>query len=371
VVAVACSAALVSACDDDERCGPGEVDVGGGCVLDADPICRCGPLTRWEPPYGCVSDFFEPVGLTPAVACCGPGTELDPGGFCVATAPAITCEPSRSPRVNEVGDWYCGPFGPGACGPPCPPPEPGNVAVCGRFVEAETAEPIDSDDATGESCDPENPSSGGPCALSVTFHSALQYAADPSSAPAIVPASMRVTDCGWFAAELEEPELGFLAVVVDRNAELADTRVPTVHVLPAPQGSRLNGLIMYSVRRATDAAWTATAGDPFGGQTFADRGAVLATYLHAGAPVAGVQVVADGEQPQSDFYFADTDPWTRTTVDPALDATGVNGSALLVDSPFVDHSGGGGEPPGCYWPESLATGIAGTIMVQRFEAECP
>ena len=55
----------------------------------------------------------------------------------------------------------------------------------------------------------------------------------------------------------------------------------------------------------------------------------------------------------------------------ALDATGANGSTLLVNSNLVEHSGTGAEPSGCEWPALLAMAAPGVLFVDPMPISCP
>jgi hypothetical protein len=94
------------------------------------------------------------------------------------------------------------------------------------------------------------------------------------------------------------------------------------------------------------------AGDPFAGATYAETGGIVGIFVDpaaaaepplAGGPVGGVAITRDGvATADDDSYFSNLYA-DRTTVDADQDATGANGSALLVGSATpVPHSGTGG-----------------------------
>jgi hypothetical protein len=110
-----------------------------------------------------------------------------------------------------------------------------------------------------------------------------------------------------------------------------------------------------------------SAGSPFGLVTFAEHGALLATFSKDGVPVPGVTVTRNGlAVPADDYYFSDPGADSRTTISPAQTMTGANGAALVTDSGLIDHSGTGGESGGCVWSEELADTIAGVVTVADF-----
>jgi hypothetical protein len=124
------------------------------------------------------------------------------------------------------------------------------------------------------------------------------------------------------------------------------------------------------VRITTDAAWTSTAGDPFDGASFAEKGVIAGIFLLEGVPVEGMVLKRDpdGVVPADDFYFSDANPLTRTTVDPLQDATGPNGTALMVNSGAVYHLAQGYVPDHCYWGAELAKSLPGAVVVTEFHA---
>jgi hypothetical protein len=86
--------------------------------------------------------------------------------------------------------------------------------------------------------------------------------------------------------------------------------------------------------------------------------------MAGGERVEGVQALVNGS-PGTSFYFADAEASTVLEVDPALTATGLNGTALTVSSDLVPYSGQGGEPAGCEWPSKTADAVPGLIWVLR------
>ena len=134
--------------------------------------------------------------------------------------------------------------------------------------------------------------------------------------------------------------------------------MPALTIVHAPEGTLRNDLTPYVVRTDTDVWWTATAGDPFSGESFSQRGVHLLLMKHGNAPVAGVEV-SNGQV----FYFADTDLAVRSTVDPDATATGVDGAALRVDS-TIGAEVTGGEPPGCAWSPLPFGTIPGYVWVE-------
>jgi hypothetical protein len=321
--------AAIGGCDS-PICGDGTIERGRQCVVlvDAGPATCCGPGTHEDPELGCVPDEVR------------------------------TCDACAFPVLLDDGLVHC--FGHGdGCPVPCPPPGPGNVSVCGRMVDVETGASIDDGNGDGSPCDPSDPAETGPCSLAIRFYAALDLA--DGDAAELVPYALHFNNCGDFSAEVEEPSVGFLAVVVD-DAAAADDHAAAVVVLPAQAGVRHDDVTLFGLRRTTDIAWTTAAGDPFAGQTFAQQGAELLLFRYGDDPVGGV-TVGNGEV----FYFADNDPAQRALLDPALTATAVNGAALRAGS-MASASASGSEPDGCDWSPLPWGGTPGFVRVDDVHA---
>jgi hypothetical protein len=100
--------------------------------------------------------------------------------------------------------------------------------------------------------------------------------------------------------------------------------------------------------------------------TFSEVGVYMPIFLHAGAPVEGVEITNNGgTRPADSFYFDDSDPDLRRSVAPGQSATGVNGTGLMVGSGLSVHSGAGGEVAGCVWPQDQAVAIPGVVFAQE------
>jgi hypothetical protein len=174
----------------------------------------------------------------------------------------------------------------------------------------------------------------------------------------LVPGDLTFDDCGRFAAiDIDEPASGVLAILVGDSVAV-NQHVPSFAVFPAPEGTRRNDLLVYSVRAEADVWWTATAGNPFGGESFSQRGGHLLLLQHGEDPVAGV-TVGNGEL----FYFGDDDPELRSSIDPDATATGVNGAALRVDS-SIGATATGAETSGCVWDPLPFGTVPGHVWVE-------
>ena len=333
--------------------------------LGCDPI-DCGPGTL-ENNGSCV-----PADNMPDDAVCGAGTKLGPSGTCVPDQLTF-CDPDTTiEQIDEAtGVITCiGAGGGCATDLPCTAPTANNLSICGRLIDTETDQPIAAMNATGAACDPGNPSATGPCSLSVTFVDALQFAQNPQTATPHVPARFLLDDCGRYRAEDIGPSsFGFMGVAIDDATGTGDRYKLTGVALPDGDAKPARGFAAYGTRNETDAAWSAA----ISGQSFATRGVVAAVFRHGAVPVAGVAIRRDSQAiVADDYYFSNTAPSVRSTVDTALTVTGANGTALAVNpgsASVAAHDGAGAEPSGCRWPSSLAAAIPGVVFFQLKVAE--
>jgi len=248
---------------------------------------------------------------------------------------------------------------------PCPPsPDPARVNVCGRIFDVESnllvGAPLE-----GAVCRPGM--TDGACRLEILPYHALAFAGDTDIPPLPFDRSYLDT-CGRFQLEnVRYPDLGYLGLGVD-DVGGADDFGKGGLATQVFQGESRGGLVMYAISHTTDATWSSAAN--LVGDSLVERGAILAVFTRDGAPVEGV-VVTEGGAPDvaNDYYFSDTTPDTRRSVDPLRAATGPNGSALLLNSGLVEHSGTGGETDGCRWSSGLATTIGGVLLHMPRECE--
>jgi len=240
---------------------------------------------------------------------------------------------------------------------PCPDAAPNKVSVCGRILDVADTVEVGAGVAFAE-CG-EGDTAGG-CAVDITPYDALDFAGNPNGATPLPYVSKYRDTCGRYRlVEVNRPSLGFLGLAVD-DSGTDDVYALTGNAFPVVSAEVRPDQRAWAVTHALDAQWTTDA--ELVGDSFVTRGAILALFADDnGDPVAGVTFTEMGNpEVDNDFYFADTDPATRLTVDPALDVTGANGSALKINSALVEHSGNGG---GCTWTSDLAAAIPGVLFV--------
>lgn len=342
VAALAALLACAAGCQDTE-CGEGTIERNDKCV-PAD-------------------------GVSPEADSCGPGTQYSPAeGACVPIAPPTQCGPNTVQEVGDDGVVICVGVGGGSCDQPiaCPQPDAAKTTLCGQVVDAESGEPlVEGDGSDTSACNPEEPTADGPCSLELFVYDAVPFATAPEDAEPLPADELTIDRCGRFrAVNAPIPSAGIIAVTTDDNTNGgADVRAHSGIASRVAPGQRVVGREIVSVQRATDAAWTSSAGDPFGGVSFVEKGVSLVTFRRAGVPQAGVTAtVAGNPSAEDDFYF-DSAETTRTNIDPAATATGANGTALLVNIALSQLSGQGQEPAGCTWATELAATPANTVFV--------
>lgn len=222
----------------------------------------------------------------------------------------------------------------------CPTADAESVTICGRILDVGTNQPVDG--------------SG----LEVLPYDALEFAQNPGG---LMHEERYVDSCGRFrVANVVRPSLGFVALSVD-DIGGADVHGRAAIVVSPAAGETLSGERLYAIRHGLDGAWTDAAG--LDGGSFVERGAILAIFSDPGGdPMPGVTVTENGAaEVANDYYFADADPSTRTTVDPVAAQSGANGSALKIDSQLSEHAGTIGGSPLC--DSALAVTIPGVLLV--------
>jgi len=348
-LAIAPLSTLWLGCDTLE-CGEGTTEVNGVCVAADGEIPEniyCAQGTHWDPAtQGCIPDL-EP-------------TECEEG------TTQIVLDPER-------GIFICQGIGGGdICERPCPQPTAGKNTVCGRLTDAETGEYIEMADADGTDClDIPAGDRTGPCLLDVLFYDALGFAQNPTGTAPLPTDELFVNNCGWYmGTNIPTPALGYMAVGAEDSDGAADTYVLSGVAFPVAPGERFADQKTYVARHASDETWTDTAGYPFGATTFAGKGVFMPIFSIAGeVPVTGVKITRDpaGVVPADDFYFDDTDPTVRSSVNVTQDSTGPNGAGLMINSPLVDHAGTGGDnlPAGCVWEPELAKSIPTVVFANE------
>jgi hypothetical protein len=306
---------------------------------------------------------------------CGLGTLLGPDGTCIPEHPPTICgDFTVADTTTMPGTTVCVGTGGGGCDfdLTCPTPDATRVSVCGRLFDVETDARIEGLDAAGARCGSGSEVLDGPCEFEITFYDALDFAGDPEGATPIVPQDFFIDDCGRYQAHnMTRPQLGFLGIGVDDCPSQSDFgcagTAPDDHGLtgvafPVTGGEVRNRQKTYVVRNTSNMQWSVDAGNL--SPTFVERGAFMTVFTIDGVPEPGVQITEGGAvEAANDYYFDDVSTTTRSSIEPSLNASGMNGAGIKINSALVEHSGTGGAlPSGCTWDSALAAAIPGVLF---------
>ncbi len=344
LVAAAILALVSNGCNNLE-CGANTIEMNGKCVASGtSPGADCGPGTSYDPTSGeCVDDIFA-----------------DGGGICGS---------NTTSTIDDAGNHVCIGTGGSAtdCSQdlPCPPTTmPSSVSLCGRIYDIEDSTPLDDGD----------PTNGEPYKnVKIEVLDPIAFVSDPTTAPILL--TVQTDSCGRFViADAPRPGTGYIAVVTDDADGQPDNLVEAGIAEVVNSGDVLTGLHGWIFRRTTDVAWSTAAGLP-SGMTFGSLGVYIPIFLvppipeppFTGSPDPGVTVVFDATpDADNDFYFSDVDPLTRMTVDPTLNATGMNGTGLYINHDSLGSAAGmGNAPAGSCWIGSIAAAPLGAAFIQE------
>lgn len=320
----------------------------------------------------------EPANEVVDPAACGEFTELQ-GDQCVPIFPPTECDPATTATEvdPETGMVTCIGTGGGGCSAPlaCPAPSAGKQTVCGRLYNFEDNEPLAAMGATGTRCNPAMPSADGPCAVILVAYDALEFAGNPTTAEPRPTVDTYVDDCGrWRLTDIDTPTGPFIGFGIDdivpgNRGPGGTTNTVGIATASVTSGS-INNLEAYIVKPSTTASWQATGGPSIATGYYAP---VYRANRTGFAGQDGVVVVRQaGPVPANDFYFSASQV-TRTTVDPARNFTGANGTALVTMASLADvgYSGvpagaGMGLPPECRYVGAPGVTLPGIVFISIF-----
>ncbi len=339
-------------------------------VMVLDTSCRgvdCGEGTT-ERDGLCV-----PANQTITPAQCGPFTELR-GDSCAPMLPPTVCDPeTTTPEVDDMGVITCiGTGGGGGCAAPiaCPAPTNGTQTICGQLFDFETGAAFAAPGAAGTPCTAG--ATSGPCAVGVRAYDAVAFATVPGTAP-LATGPIYLDDCGRYKVpEIPVPGTGFIAVGLD-DAMVGPAGVTnaTAVAASAVANTATRDLDAFIVPATTTTAW-ATSGGPridAGYYVPVYRGHRTGTDLVAGVTVTYGAMAAPppaSTDPARDFYFAAA-ATARTTLDPAANVTGVNGTAMFSGANLGEiYSGQGVLPAECRWDIHAGASTPGVVFIQVF-----
>jgi hypothetical protein len=316
-----------------------------------------------------------PADQSPDPTTCGPGTTLT-AGVCTPILDPAVCDPTTTMEVldPETGVITCVGTGGGDCSTPlggCDSAAPNTMTACGRIYDIEDDSQLGSGSADTSQCPPGGEATG-PCALVINPYDAIQFAGDPSGTAPLVAASTYLDHCGRFRIrDIQPAGAPFIGLGVDDHSSQPDDHKLTGVAFPTAAGISRTDIVAYITRDATDAAWGSTSGE---GASLAALGVYVNVYRESGMTgdplsgdtAAGVTILRSGQMiPTDDYYFSDTDT-ARTTVNPALNVTGANGTGLVLRRPsLAPYSGTPGPlPGGCTWYAPNGAAIPTVVFAQ-------
>lgn len=293
-------------------------------------------------------------------ALCGAGTILV-NGQCIAET---VCDPASTVQV-PVGDGTFVCEGQGgaelpACGMPlpCPQASGATTSICGEFYDVESNEKTGAQTGAAVRCDPNALAASGPCSHKLEFYDALGFSQGNPTQLAYDPEDLIYDSCGRFRVTgLAAPGSGITAV---------GARGPIVSgiAVRAIAGGTYANQRLFTVTAATNQKWS----EGLGRENIAAGGVYVSIHVRLPnlTPVENVVLTGATGGNASNFYFSDTDPNTRSTIDAAAPDTGPNGTGILLDQPNIGSfsSSGGTLPAGCNWNTISGGTIPGVYFIQ-------
>lgn len=315
-----------------------------------------------------------PANETVSAAACGPMTVLS-GNVCVPS-PQRMCDPDTTEELVDVNNVHiCVGVGATGCAAklPCLAPSDGKQTICGQLYDFENNEPFADAGATGTQC--ASGATTGPCALTIKSYDAVVFAMTGGGELATGP--VYIDDCGRYKIpEITQPgPPGFIALGIDDTAPPAGPSGVTMAVgvtTTAAPNTATKDFEAFIVRTPTYQGWVGSGAPmpPAGLYAPVFRGHRTGTDLAANVTVTFAPMSMPTNMAPNrdrDFYFGAA-ATTRTTLDPAANLTGVNGTALVAGANLAEvYSGaGGGIPSTCLWEVHAASAIPGAIFIQIF-----
>ncbi len=302
---------------------------------------------------------------------CGNGTVLR-GDKCEPILPPTKCDPdTTAPDTDPVtGLVTCIGTGGGSCNSSvaCPLGAPGKMTICGRINEIETGAALAAASPTTMACPTGNGATAGPCALTINAYNAIGFAGNPQTAVPLPVASVYIDDCGRYKlVDIDVNNVNFVGLGLDDRSGLGPSglTVTSGAAVPAASGTAVKDLELYSVKGSTVATWTSSASLPnsiLAGGVYLNlfRAKPTGTDLAAGVTITRGSTAV----PADDFYFGANDAG-RLTIDPLADATGINGTGLMINSALGPHGATGGIPAAtCAWEGKVGASVPGVVLVQ-------
>jgi len=342
-------------------CGPGTIERNGTC---------------------------DPSDITTGSASCGAGTMLV-GDRCEPILPPTSCDPATTTETTDpdTGVIVCVGTGNGGCSGTfaCPAPTSGKTTICGQLYDITDNSKFQGDNPTGAAC--QGGETTGPCALKITPYDALAFGGSPTTTQPLNHGAVEIDDCGRFRVrDIAQPQSPYIGLGIDDATAtvVGDpggiTNTTGIAAAAVPDGTITNQEAWIAPKATTD-MWTASAGT--GAPTVANGIYVGIFRAHKCdqnnnnctgdkfANQAGVSfTLTGGPLTNDDFYFQAAEVG-HTMIDPAQNATGVNGTGLLKNATVMNglmYSGQGGltDTTNCKWDIKAAASVANIVFFQVY-----
>jgi hypothetical protein len=249
-----------------------------------------------------------------------------------------------------------------ACGQPlpCPLASGTTTTVCGQLYDLESDDPIGATQGAATRCDPTQVTESGPCSFKPVLYDALGFSMGSPTQLGYAPDDLVYDSCGRFRVTGLTPGGSGITAVAARGEVTSGILVRMV------AGGTYADQRLYTVTRATNTTWS----EQLGRKDLRSNGVYVSIHVvpPTFAPVAGVTLTGTAGGNSANFYFDDTDPRQRSSLGPTTqDATGPNGTAILLDQPTLGTftSSGGTLPEGCNWNTIQGGNIPGVYLIQR------
>jgi hypothetical protein len=313
---------------------------------------------------------------------CGPFTTLQ-GDKCVPMFPPTVCENGTTMADTDptTGVTTCIGIGGGGCSAAlaCPNPAAGKQTICGQLYNLEDNKTFASATAGGAKC-PTAPTADGPCALNIKAYDAIQFGTNPGTAVPLTVGEVYIDDCGRYrVTDITLPSGPFIGLGIDdavaANAGPAGLTNTAGVATPKTASMATREFEAFVVPKSTTDKWVASGAPSLSGGYYVNIFRAHRPGPQGAELQAGVSSTRGGNvNAANDYYFQANQP-TRETIVTSLSATGVNGTAIVVNASVAEgptYSGTGGIPAECVWETKAGAAVPMTgssppiVLVQLF-----
>jgi hypothetical protein len=241
---------------------------------------------------------------------------------------------------------------------PCPQASGPTTTICGQLHDLESDAPIGATEGVATRCDPSETTASGPCSFKLELYDLLSFSQGSTTQLGYDPDDLVYDSCGRFRVT------GLAAAGSGITAVAARGAVISTIAVRVSGGGTAAAQRLYTVSPETNVAWS----EQVGREDLRTDGVYVSIHRVPPtlAPAAGVVLTGATGGSGANYYFDDTLPDQRSSIEPGQSATGSNGTALLLDQPSIATfaSSGGELPDGCNWNTVAGGNIAGAYFIQ-------